>query len=323
MMEYLIPGLIVLVVLIMGAQSLRIVPPYQRGVVERLGRFSRVAEPGLTLLVPVFDTMKRVDMREQVVDVPPQAVITKDNVAVDVDAVIYYEVTDPAHLIYNVANFILAVVKLAQTNLRNVVGDMELDQALTSRDVINATMRDVLDEATHNWGARVVRMELQRIDPPADVTKSMHQQMKAERERRAAITEAEGARASAILTAEGEAQAVRLRAEAKRFQLETEAEGESNAITLVFSSIRKAEPDDRLIAIRYLEALEHIAEGPANKIFIPYEASGVLAALGGIKEIFTQDQTARQTGPQTPAAQSADTAALPAAPEPEASSDNG
>ncbi len=293
MMEFVLPGLIVLVALFIVFNSIRIIPPYQRGVIERLGRFHRTADPGLNLLLPVMDRMQRVDMREQVVDVPPQAVITKDNVAVEVDAVIYHEATDPAKLIYNVENFILAVVKLAQTNLRNVVGDMELDQALTSRDIINTTLREVLDVATDKWGVRVVRVEIQRIEPPTDVTNAMHQQMKAERERRAQITEAEGSRAAAILKAEGEAQAVRLGAEAKRFRLETEAEGESNAITVVFNAIRNANPDDRLIAIRYLDALENIAAGEANKIFIPYEASGILAALGGIKEIFAEDEKAR------------------------------
>ncbi len=293
MMDFVLPGLIVLVALFIVFNSIRIIPPYQRGVIERLGRFHRTADPGLNLLLPVMDRMQRVDMREQVVDVPPQAVITKDNVAVDVDAVIYHEATDPAKLIYNVENFILAVVKLAQTNLRNVIGDMELDQALTSRDIINTTLREVLDVATDKWGVRVVRVEIQRIEPPTDVTNAMHQQMKAERERRAQITEAEGSRAAAILKAEGEAQAVRLGAEAKRFRLETEAEGESNAITVVFNAIRNANPDDRLIAIRYLDALENIAAGEANKIFIPYEASGILAALGGIKEIFAEDKIAR------------------------------
>ena len=293
MMDFVLPGLIVLVALFIVFNSIRIIPPYQRAVIERLGRFHRTADPGLNLLLPVMDRMQRVDMREQVVDVPPQAVITKDNVAVEVDAVIYHEATDPAKLIYNVENFILAVVKLAQTNLRNVIGDMELDQALTSRDIINTTLREVLDVATDKWGVRVVRVEIQRIEPPTDVTNAMHQQMKAERERRAQITEAEGSRAAAILKAEGEAQAVRLGAEAKRFRLETEAEGESNAITVVFSAIRNANPDDRLIAIRYLDALENIAAGEANKIFIPYEASGILAALGGIKEIFVEDEKAR------------------------------
>ena len=293
MMDFVLPGLIVIVALFIVFNSIKIIPPYQRAVVERLGRYNRTADPGLNLLIPVMDRMQRVNMREQVVDVPPQAVITKDNVAVEVDAVIYHEATDPSKLIYNVENFIVAVTKLAQTNLRNVVGDMELDQALTSRDIINSRLREVLDDATDKWGVRVVRVEIQRIEPPTDVTNAMHQQMKAERERRAQILESEGERQAAILTAEGEAAAVRLNADAKRYRLEAEAEGESNAITVVFNAIRAANPDDRLIAIRYLDALEQIAAGDANKIFIPYEASGVLGALGGIKEIFTKEEEAK------------------------------
>jgi len=288
-MEYLPIILLLVLVLVFIVQGLKIITPFQRGVVERLGRYKRTAQPGVNLLIPFIDTLRRVDMREQVIDVPPQDVITKDNVAVQVDAVIYHEATDPVKLIYNVENFLVAIIKLAQTNLRNLVGDMQLDQALTSRDTINTNLRNVLDEATDKWGVRVVRVEIQRIEPPADVTVSMHQQMKAEREKRAAILESEGQRQAAILQAEGEAQAVRLAAEAKRYQVETEAAGESNAITVVFNAIREAQPDDRLIAIRYLDALETISQGESNKIFIPYEASGVLGALGGIKELFNKD----------------------------------
>ena len=288
-MEYLPIILLLVLVLVFIVQGLKIITPYQRGVVERLGRYKRTAQPGVNLLIPFIDNLRRVDMREQVIDVPPQDVITKDNVAVQVDAVIYHEATDPVKLIYNIENFLVAIIKLAQTNLRNLVGEMQLDQALTSRDTINTNLRNVLDEATDKWGVRVVRVEIQRIEPPSDVTDSMHQQMKAEREKRAAILESEGQRQAAILQAEGEAQAVRLAADAKRYQVETEATGESNAITVVFNAIREAQPDDRLIAVRYLDALEAIAQGDANKVFIPYEASGVLGALGGIKELFNKD----------------------------------
>lgn len=288
-MEYLPIILLLVLVLVFIVQGLKIIAPYQRGVVERLGRYKRTAQPGVNLLIPFIDNLRRVDMREQVIDVPPQDVITKDNVAVQVDAVIYHEATDPVKLIYNIENFLVAIIKLAQTNLRNLVGEMQLDQALTSRDTINTNLRNVLDEATDKWGVRVVRVEIQRIEPPSDVTDSMHQQMKAEREKRAAILESEGQRQAAILQAEGEAQAVRLAADAKRYQVETEATGESNAITVVFNAIRDAQPDDRLIAVRYLDTLEAISQGDSNKIFIPYEASGVLGALGGIKELFNKD----------------------------------
>lgn len=289
-MEYIPIILILVLVLVFIVQGLKIITPYQRGVVERLGRYQRTAQPGVNLLIPFIDTLRRVDMREQVIDVPPQDVITKDNVAVQVDAVIYHEATDPVKLIYNVENFLVAIIKLAQTNLRNLVGELQLDQALTSRDTINTNLRNVLDEATDKWGVRVVRVEIQRIEPPADVTDSMHQQMKAEREKRAAILESEGHRQAAILQAEGEAQAVRLAAEAKRYQVETEAAGESNAITVVFNAIREAQPDDRLIAVRYLDALEAISQGESNKVFIPYEASGILGALGGIRDLFNRDE---------------------------------
>ena len=295
-MEYLPIILLLVLVLVFIVQGLKIITPYQRGVVERLGRYKRTAQPGVNLLIPFIDTLRRVDMREQVIDVPPQDVITKDNVAVQVDAVIYHEATDPVKLIYNVENFLVAIIKLAQTNLRNLVGEMQLDQALTSRDAINTSLRNVLDEATDKWGVRVVRVEIQRIEPPADVTDSMHQQMKAEREKRAAILESEGQRQAAILQAEGEAEAVRLAADAKRYQVETEATGESNAITVVFNAIREAQPDDRLIAVRYLDTLEAISQGDSNKIFIPYEASGVLGALGGIKELFNKDDEQSASG---------------------------
>ncbi len=282
--------LLALFLFIVALAGIRVVRPHERGVVERLGRYQRTAVPGLTLIVPFIDSMRKVDMREQVVDVPPQEVITRDNVVVTVDAIVYFEATDPVKLTYNVADFYDAATKLAQTNLRNVIGEMELDQALTSRDVINAKLREVLDDATDKWGVRVVRVEIKRIDPPGDVTEAMHRQMKAERDKRAAILEAEGLRQARILEAEGQAEAVRRVADAERYKLEVEAQGQSNAITTVFTAIREANPDDRLIAIQYLEALKAVANGQATKLVIPYEASGVLGALSGIREIFQQDE---------------------------------
>lgn len=295
----LLLGLIALFVIIVAVAGIRIVSPYQKGVIERLGRYQRTAQPGLTLIIPFLDSIQKVDMREQVVDVPPQEVITKDNVVVTVDAIVYFEATDPVKLVYNVADFYQAATKLAQTNLRNVVGEMELDGALTSREHINAKLREVLDDATDKWGVRVVRVEIKRIDPPADVTQAMHRQMKAEREKRASILEAEGARQavilaaegsrqSAILAAEGEAEAVRRVADAQRYKLEVEAAGQGNAITTVYNAITAANPDDKLIAIQYLEALKEMANGNSTKVFLPYEASGVLGALGGIKELFKE-----------------------------------
>ena len=278
-------------VFIVALTGLRIVSPYEKGVVERLGRYHHTAQSGLNLIIPFLDTMRKVDMREQVVDIQPQEVITKDNVVVTVDAIIYYEATDAVRLTYNVADFYSAATKLAQTNLRNVIGETELDQALTSRDVINAKLRAVLDDATDKWGVRIVRVEIKRIDPPADVTQAMHRQMKAEREKRAQILESEGLRQARILAAEGEAEAVRRVADAERYKREVEGAGQANAITIVFNAIREAQPDDKLIAIQYLDSLKSIANGTATKVFLPYEASGILGALGGIQEIFRSGGT--------------------------------
>jgi regulator of protease activity HflC (stomatin/prohibitin superfamily) len=258
-----------------------------------------------------------------VVDVPPQEVITSDNVVVSVDAVVYYEATDPQRLVYNVANFYLAVTKLAQTNLRNVIGDMQLDQALTSRDMINARLRDILDDATDKWGTRVVRVEIQRIDPPPDVVAAMHGQMRAERERRAvvttalghreaAITQAEGEKAAAILTAEGvkqrdileaegQAQAMMAVAEAEKFRRVALAEGEATATEAVFSAIHHGGPTPDLIAIKYLEMLGQVANGRATKVFLPLDTSGYLGSLAGIAELFR----AEGSGGRPPPPQSA------------------
>ena len=196
------------------AAAVKIVRPYQRGLVERLGRYKTTKDPGFNLILPFIETMQLIDMREQVVDVPPQEVITADNVVVSVDAVVYYEATDPQRLVYNVADFFTAITKLAQTNLRNLIGDLELDRALTSRDTINTQLREVLDDATDKWGVRVVRVEIQRIDPPPDVVSAMHAQMRAERDRRATVTEAKGYQEAAIARADGEKQAAVLAAEA-------------------------------------------------------------------------------------------------------------
>jgi regulator of protease activity HflC (stomatin/prohibitin superfamily) len=301
------PLLIVLIVvgvglLVYAAAAIKIVSQFEKGLVERFGRYDRMVDPGLRFIIPFIERIKRVDMREQVVDVPPQEVITKDNVVVTVDAVVYYQATDPVKLKYNVANFILAATKLAQTNLRNVVGDLDLDEALTSRETINVQLREILDEATDVWGTKVVRVEIQRIDPPVDVTEAMHRQMKAERIRRAVVTEAEGDKRAAILTAEGvkeaqireaegQAQAIREVAEAEKFQKLTVAEGEGQAIERVFSAIHNGDPTPDLIAIRYLEALGKIADGKATKLFLPTEFSGIASSIGALKEIWDGDAT--------------------------------
>jgi len=291
--------IVVIVVFITAAKGVKIVRPWEKGLVERLGKYQYTADSGVKVIMPYLDRMTKVDMREQVVDVPPQAVITKDNVVVEVDAVVYYEVTDPTKVVYNVASFYLAATKLAQTNLRNLIGDLALDESLTSREKINTTLRQILDDATDKWGARVTRVELQRIEPPRDVTEAMHRQMKAERERRAIILESEGQKRAAILTAEGTKQAAILKAEgqaeaikkvadADKYEKLTVAKGEAEAIENVFGAIHTGRPTNDLIAIKYLEALGTIADGKATKVFLPYEASGILSSIGGIGELLKE-----------------------------------
>lgn len=242
-----------------------------------------------------MERMIKVDMRELVVDVPPQAVITKDNVVVEVDAVVYYEVTDPVKVTYNVARYLIAATKLAQTNLRNLIGDLALDESLTSRELINTKLRQILDDATDKWGTRVTRVELQRIDPPADVTEAMHRQMKAERDRRAMILEAEGHKQSAILKAEGQAEAIKKVADADRYQKLTVAKGEGEAIQTVYGAIHEGRPTNDLIAIKYLEALQKIADGKATKVFLPLEASGILGSIAGIGELLKEKVASKRS----------------------------
>jgi len=283
-----------IVVFIITITGIRIVRPWEKGLIERLGKYQRTVDSGLTIIIPFLDKMIKVDMREQVVDVPPQGVITKDNVVVEVDAVVYYEVTDPIKVTYNVANFYAAATKLAQTNLRNLVGDLALDESLTSRELINTKLREILDTATDKWGTKVTRVELQRIEPPEDVTDAMHRQMKAERERRAMILEAEGHKRSAILKAEGEAEAIKKVADADKYQKLTVAKGEAEAIQTVFGAIHEGRPTNDLIAIKYLEALQKIADGKATKVFLPYEASGILGSIAGIGELLKEKLSSSQ-----------------------------
>lgn len=280
--------IIVIVLLVIAGKGIKIVRPYEKGLIERLGKYQRTVDSGLSIIIPFLENIARVDMREQVVDVPPQGVITKDNVVVEVDAVVYYEITDPVKVSYNIADYLVAVTKLAQTNLRNLIGDLTLDESLTSRELVNTKLREILDDATDKWGAKVTRVELQRIDPPKDVTEAMHRQMKAERERRAMILEAEGGKRSAILKAEGKAEAIKKVADADRYEKLTVAKGEGEAIETVYNAIHEGRPTNDLIAIKYLEALQKMADGQATKIFLPYEASGILASIAGIGEILKE-----------------------------------
>lgn len=285
---------------IIVSMSIRIIRPFEKGIVERLGKFQRLLDPGLNMIIPFFDTVFKADMREVVLDVPPQLVITKDNVGVEIDAIIYCQVTDPARSRYEISNYILAATKLAQTNLRNVVGEMVLDACLSSRDKINGQLRDVLDQATDKWGVKVNRVELQRIDPPVDITEAMSRQMKAERDKRAKILEAEavkqseittaeGSKQAQILEAEGYAEAVKKKADAEKYRQLTVAQGEAEAIQSVFQAIHDGRPDDKLITLKYLEMLPRLADGKANKIFMPYEASGIISSLAALVEGVTSN----------------------------------
>ncbi|HSS09977.1 MAG TPA: SPFH domain-containing protein [Acidimicrobiales bacterium] len=320
-MYLIVLAVLVILLLVLSAASVKVVRPFQRGLVERLGRYHATVDPGLRVIVPFIDRMIRVDMRESVVEVPPQEVITSDNVVVSVYAVVYYEATDPRRLIYNVSDFMKAVTKLAQTNLRNVIGDMQLDEALTASAMVNARLRDILDDATDKWGTRVVRVEIQRIDPPADVVTAMHNQMRAERSRRAVVTEASGQKEAAIARAEGEKQAaileaegtkqrrvleaqgqadaVRALAEAERFRQKTVAEGEADATRQVYAAIHDGQPTNDLLAVKYLESLKAIANGTATKIFLPTEATAALGALGGMAELL-KDATNGSTDGRAP-----------------------
>jgi len=288
---------IAFIVLVVLAMTLKIVRQHEKGVVESFGRYSSTRTSGLNILIPFYQSMKLVDMREQVMDVPPQEVITKDNVSVIVDCVIYFQITDPFKVTYNVAQFHLAVINLGQTTLRNIIGELELDESLTSRDGINTKLRSVLDDATDKWGVKVTRVELKAIEPPRDITDAMSKQMKAEREKRASILEAEGIKLSEILKADGQKQSEILKAEGERQSAILNAEGEAIAIesiaeakkyeiTTVYDAIHKANPTNQLIALKYLESLEKMSDGQATKIFLPFESSSILSSIGGIKEIF-------------------------------------
>ena len=277
-------ALIVLAIflLVIAVSAVRIVPQARAGIVERLGRYQRTLDAGLALIVPFVDRVKPlIDMREQVVSFPPQPVITEDNLVVGIDTVIYFTVTDPKSATYEVANPMQAIEQLTVTTLRNVIGGMTLEETLTSRDSINSQLRLVLDEATGKWGIRVNRVELKSVEPPRTVQETMEKQMRAERDRRAAILTAEGVKQSQILTAEGEKQAAVLKAEGARTAAILRAEGESKAIDTVFSAIHANVPDERLLAYQYLQMLPQLAQGSANKVFvIPSEFSQAFSQLG-------------------------------------------
>ncbi|MFH5822683.1 SPFH domain-containing protein [Georgenia sp. AZ-5] len=282
--------LILLAVVVITAiwRAVRIVPQAVALIVERLGKYQTTMHAGLHFLIPFVDRVRSsVDLREQVVSFPPQPVITSDNLVVSIDTVIYFQVTDPKSATYEIANFITGIEQLTVTTLRNVIGSMDLEQTLTSRDQINGQLRGVLDEATSRWGIRVNRVELKAIDPPASVQGAMEQQMRAERDRRAAILTAEGVKQSQILTAEGEKQSAILRAEGQAQAAILKAQGESRAILQVFDAIHRGNADPKLLAYQYLQTLPKIADGTSSKMWvIPTEFT---AALGAITSAFGGD----------------------------------
>ncbi len=279
-------GLIVLLVvaglvLLTLGRTIRIVPQARAGVVERLGRYSRTLTPGLAIVVPFVDRVRdMMDLREQVVSFDPQPVITEDNLVVSIDTVIYFQVTDAKAATYEIANYIQGIEQLTVTTLRNVIGGMALEKTLTSRDEINNQLRGVLDEATGKWGIRVNRVELKAIDPPASIKETMEKQMRADREKRATILEAEGVKQAQILTAEGEKQSSILRAEGQRQAAILQAEGQAKAIDTVFRAIHDGDADPKLLAYQYLQVLPQIAQGESNKVWIiPSEVTRALGQL--------------------------------------------
>lgn len=286
---------IAIVVLLILSSCIRIVPQAQALVVERLGAYLETWSVGVHFKVPFIDRVaKRVILKEQVVDFAPQPVITKDNVTMKIDTVVFFQITDPKLFAYGVENPIMAIENLTATTLRNIIGDLELDQTLTSRDIINTKMRSILDEATDDWGIKVNRVELKNIIPPAAIQESMEKQMKAERERRESILVAEGKKQSAILVAEGEKEATVLAAEANRLAKIKEAEGEAEALLTVqkaladsINLLNEAAPTEQVIKLKSLEAFSSAADGKATKIIIPSEIQSLAGLATSFKEVMT------------------------------------
>ena len=289
--------ILALIVLIIVAKNIVIVPQAHAYIVERLGTYQGTWNTGLHVKIPLFERIvRKVTLKEQVVDFEPQPVITKDNVTMQIDTVVYFQITDPKLYTYGIENPMAAIENLTATTLRNIIGDLELDQTLTSRDIINTKMRSILDEATDPWGIKVGRVELKNIIPPTAIRESMEKQMKAERDRREAILTAEGEKQSKILVAEGEKESMVLRAEATRLAKIKEAEGEAEALLTVqkaladsIQMLNQAAPTDPIIRLKALEAFAKAADGKATKIIIPSEIQGLAGLAAGLKEVLTND----------------------------------
>ena len=301
-----LPIVIVAVIVIIGLSCVKVVKQSKVGIIMRLGKFRKVADTGVHFLVPFLDNMSYIiDLREKVVDFPPQPVITKDNVTMQIDTVVYYRITDPVRYTFEIANPITAIENLTATTLRNIIGELDLDETLTSRDIINTKMRVILDEATDKWGIKVNRVELKNILPPKDIQEAMEKQMRAERERRESILQAEGNKAAAILQAEGEKQSAILRAEGEAESIKkiatAKGQGEAEIITNVqkataqglrevFLAMKESEVDDNIIALKSIEALEKVANGNATKLVLPSDTVKFLGTFKGIKEVLSDDK---------------------------------
>ena len=293
---------LLVIILIIAFKSIKIVKQAEVYVIERLGKFYKVADAGLTIIVPFFDHVRSVvSLKQQTMDVPPQGVITKDNVTITIDTVVFYQITDPAKAVYEIQSLKKGIEYLAITTIRDIIGKMDLDETFSSRDGINNQLRVVLDEATDRWGCKIDRVEIKDITPPADIRDAMEKEMNAERNKRALILESEAQRQSAVTIAEGKKQAAILEAEADKEARITRAAGEAQAIKevseakakeiqMVYEAIKKSDPDEKLVQLKSLEALEKVADGEANKVFIPFEATSALSSLGAIKEVIKDEK---------------------------------
>ena len=290
------------IIIVIAILSIKIVRQSEVYVIERLGKFHKVADAGLTIIIPFIDHVRSVvSMKQQTMDIPPQGVITKDNVTITIDTVVFYQVIDPAKAVYEIQSLKKGIEYISTTAIRDIIGKMDLDETFTSREEINSKLRLVLDEATDKWGCNIDRVEVQDINPPAEIRDAMEKQMNAERNKRALILEAEAQKQSAITIAEGKKQAAILEAEADREAQIRRAAGEAEAIKevaeakakevqMVYEAIKNADPDEKLVQIKSLEALEEVAKGEANKVFIPFDATSALGSIGAIKEVLKDDK---------------------------------
>ena len=293
---------LLVIILIIAVKSIKVVRQSEVYIIERLGKFHKVADAGLTIIIPFVDRVRSVvSLKQQTMDVPPQGVITKDNVTITIDTVVFYKVTDPAKAVYEIQSLKKGIEYLAITTIRDIVGKMDLDSTFSSRDMINEELRAILDEATDQWGCKIDRVEIKDITPPADIRDAMEKQMNAERNKRAQILQAEGERQSAITLAQGKKEAAILEAEAEKESkirraageaeaIKKVAEARANEINLVYGAMMNSHPDDTLVQLKSLEALKEIADGDANKVFIPFEATSTLSSLGAIKEVMKDDK---------------------------------